>query len=101
MFGKTLGHCQITSQLGKCGMGEVFQAKDQKLGRDVAIKIPNFSSRVLQIKFTSWDVSRDGKRFLMIKETGSTNQLVRAAIPRKINIVLNWFEELKQPVPIK
>ncbi|MBN1570540.1 MAG: protein kinase [Acidobacteria bacterium] len=39
MIGKTLGHYQITSQIGKGGMGEVYQAKDQKLGRDVAIKV--------------------------------------------------------------
>jgi hypothetical protein len=32
MIGKTLGHYQITRQLGKGGMGEVFQAKDQKPG---------------------------------------------------------------------
>ena len=39
MIGKTLGHYQITNQLGKGGMGEVFQAKDRKLARDVAIKV--------------------------------------------------------------
>jgi eukaryotic-like serine/threonine-protein kinase len=39
MIGKTLGHYQVTSRIGKGGMGEVFQAKDQKLARNVAIKV--------------------------------------------------------------
>jgi len=45
-----------------------------------------------------WDISPDGKRFLMMKE--STADVPAEGSPRKINIVLNWFEELKQRVPV-
>jgi serine/threonine protein kinase len=50
---------------------------------------------------TPWDISPDGKRFLMIKPPASTGAAPAAAGPRRINIVLNWFEELKQRVPVQ
>jgi len=37
--GTSLAHYEVTSPLGKGGMGEVFRARDTKLGREVAIKI--------------------------------------------------------------
>jgi len=39
MIGKTLGNFTLETRIGKGGMGEVYKAKDQKLGRDVAIKV--------------------------------------------------------------
>jgi eukaryotic-like serine/threonine-protein kinase len=46
-----------------------------------------------------WDISLHGERFLMMKETGSTESSAQG--PRKINVILNWFEELKQKAPVK
>jgi len=40
----------------------------------------------------SYDVTRDGERFLLLKRPA------RTSLPR-INIVLNWFEELQAKVP--
>jgi dipeptidyl aminopeptidase/acylaminoacyl peptidase len=43
--------------------------------------------------FQDYDVSPDGQRFLMLKAGP------QAQTPDQINVVLNWFEELKQKVP--
>ncbi len=43
---------------------------------------------------SNYDVSSDGQRFLMVKPTDQEQ-----APPTQINVVLNWFEELKRRVP--
>ncbi len=42
----------------------------------------------------NYDVSPDGQRFLMLKSAEPSE-----AAPTQINVVLNWFEELKRRVP--
>ena len=54
---------------------------------------PNIRSTGVDLTdFTYWDISPDGKRFLMVKDATT-------GTPRKINVVMNWFEELKEKVP--
>ncbi len=37
--GDRLGHYDVTALIGQGGMGEVYRARDTKLGRDVALKV--------------------------------------------------------------
>ncbi len=51
----------------------------------------SYVSHSVPTGFQYYDISPDGKRFLMLKEV--------TPVTTQINVVLNWFEELKRLVP--
>jgi hypothetical protein len=50
----------------------------------------------------AWDVDPSGQRFLMIRQpgTGAAGEDEEPSRQR-IDVVLNWFEELKSRVPVE
>jgi eukaryotic-like serine/threonine-protein kinase len=81
-----------------------FRSGDKMMVVDIATQ-PSFAAGKPRMLFQgpyerspatspNYDVSPDGQRFLMLKpaDTGES-------APTQINVVLNWFEELKRRVP--
>ncbi len=81
-----------------------YRSGDKMMAVDIAIQ-PGFAAGKPRMLFegrykpapfpiANYDVSPDGQRFLMLKPGESAE-----AAPTQINVVQNWFEELKQRVP--
>jgi serine/threonine protein kinase len=58
--GTKLGRYEIRSKIGEGGMGEVYQARDPKINRDVAIKVlpATFSSDAERLRRFEQEVRR-------------------------------------------
>jgi serine/threonine-protein kinase len=88
------------------GRGLFYRSGDKMMAVDIATQ-PGFAAGKprmlfegpyvpipLPNTFPNYDVSPDGQRFLMLKPSEQAQ-----TAPTQINVVLNWFEELKQKVP--
>jgi len=81
-----------------------YRSGDKMMAVDIATQ-PGFAAgkprmlfegryQLSPVQSADYDVSPDGRRFLMLRPSEQTQ-----AAPTQINVVLNWFEELKQKVP--
>jgi len=84
--------------------GQLFYRQgDGMMAADVALGPPAVVGKPRQLFersyrrspgfWANYDVSADGRRFLMVKN------IDEAVAPTQINVVLNWHEELKRLVP--
>ena len=75
--------------------GDRTQTRSVSVGSDITLSTPRmlFEQRYafgISVASANYDVSADGQRFLMLKDESGGSRL---------NLVLNWFEELKAKVP--
>jgi Tol biopolymer transport system component len=76
---------------------EIFYRKDKKVMRVAVTALPSFSASRPELLFEGdyegWDIARDGKRFLMVKDEAAESA------PKHLNLVLDWFQDLKLRAP--
>jgi serine/threonine protein kinase len=110
--GTTLAHYRITAALGAGGMGEVWRASDEKLGREVALKVlpeafasdPDRLARFEREAKVLASLNHPNIATLygfettpvVASEAVGRVEIPEASKPREVQIVLNWFTELER-----
>jgi len=96
------GKWQISTEGGRAALWapngrEIFYRKDKKFMRVAVTTSPSFSASRPELLFEgdyeSWDIARDGKRFLMVKDEAAESA------PKHLNLVLDWFQDPKLRAP--
>ena len=79
MIGQALGHYRILEKIGSGGMGEVYRAHDEQLGRDVALKVlptqllADHSARKLLIREARTASALNHPNICTIHDVGESN----------------------------
>jgi len=82
----TRGGRELVYRNGDSVLAVSFDSRSREIGRPALL----FAGLYLRSPISrSYDVAPDGRRFLMVKVTPES-------APRRVDFVLNWFEELKK-----
>jgi eukaryotic-like serine/threonine-protein kinase len=92
--GQELFYLDLTNRL----MATQVQTQGRPFIHGTPTRVLESSYAAADVTSRPYDVSRDGQRFLMIKETPTAAG--EAAAPR-LAVVLHWLDELKQKVPVR
>ncbi len=107
--GTRVGSYEIVAALGAGGMGEVYRAKDTRLGRAAAIKTlpPEFAQdadrRLRFEREAKTPASLNHPHIAQVyglEDIPGTNGAPPEKRPQAI-AVLNWFDELRRLVPVR
>jgi hypothetical protein len=88
----TRGGKELVYRKGDSVMAVSLDLENGRIGQPVALFAGPYQDNPGWTRPRSYDVSRDGERFLLTRIPGDRPQ------PR-IAVVLNWFEELRAKVP--
>ena len=87
---------------GKTGQELFYRSGDAMVVAQITTE-PQFAGRRPEVLFeapdlepTHYDVTQDGQRFLMLQQIRQEP----VSPPTQLDVVLNWFEELKERVPV-
>lgn len=75
-----------------------FDPQSAVPGRAAMLFEGSYASYLSGLPFRSYDLSPDGRRFVMVKDLPVTTRAIAAT---EINVVLNWSHELVRRVPVK
>jgi eukaryotic-like serine/threonine-protein kinase len=74
----------------------VSTARDITLGSPAILFEGRFDTDPFNNDATNYDVTNDGQRFIMVRRTTDPDSSLQ-----RLNVVFNWFEELKARVPLR
>ncbi|HEY7028132.1 MAG TPA: protein kinase [Gemmatimonadales bacterium] len=83
----TKGGSELVYRNADSVMAVALDLASGRIGRPTVLFTGSFTSG--SFSSASYQVTRDGNRFLMIRR-------IPELAPRQVNVVLNWFEELKE-----